>query len=919
MRRFFFRFSVAVALLALIYPATQPQSEPINPYVLTAAKIAAALGYTPAIARLPVTGEKGVTDITYLPGNAARYGVGCNGSTDYSGQFDTFLLNAMLPGVTPVVPACKYNFGVSTRAIMSGARPYFTPGSKLVGLWHQIANGSNGQSPTATCTITTGAVSAVALTTATVTIDIPSSTVTWTAHGKTNGTAVVLTNSGGNLPTGYTSGTTLFMVGVTTNTFQLSTTSTGSAITLSGTQAGTQTATLHGTGYFNTADVIASGSDSTHVLTGSIITAVMEADYVDNIAFGGSGYATNDTVTDGDGTVYTITATSAGGVATTATVTTRVSVTDPTATGYYNRKTQSSTSGTGTGIYIFTAYRPASLTLTNGGSGGGSTSCVVSVRPPTLYNFSAYGSISSDGRLGVQSTVNNYIEEFNALDNPTESGSGNCGSHLDANDNLYIKRYTAYNATATSGVCGWAAFTAETSGGFPQRALRVDYIHIKKADVHAIAMCGEVNIGEIIVDSFGLASSDPTQAYCGPQSSAQAAGVFLYRAHGHIGTIRVNQNDAAIGTLAKYSVLIPSTGQYPIQGYQTDNNLASLANSAAWGLTIDNVFISNASRQGGFVMGDKNNVDNGGVGLSVSIAGQLKIQASMSTAQTSGYQLLTVNNPGNTSPNLRSEFYANNVSMLSTGASIDNITPPAAIDAFSCASTSNVTIGTMRIPYHGGGNSGLLQINCRYRGTVDMDQIDNYGLTAGSNALFQFSGSGTAGTNVVIEADSGANHYNGPFATFAGTTDVTFGGSISNYRNVALATSGTNNDLKINNLIMNGIPTNGTAISFAGTLNRLQFTNSYFTGWVTAIAASSPTFVDSYTDKVMFGSNTTNNGLAASAFTVAIASLPTTAITGTTRVVNNQLTTCAVAGAALTAGGSVVCPVFYNGSAWVGQ
>ena len=35
--------------------------------------------------------------------------------------------------------------------------------------------------------------------------------------------------------------------------------------------------------------------------------------------------------------------------------------------------------------------------------------------------------------------------------------------------------------------------------------------------------------------------------------------------------------------------------------------------------------------------------------------------------------------------------------------------------------------------------------------------------------------------------------------------------------------------------------------------------------------------------------------------------------------VTDQLTTCAVAGATLTGGGSVICPVFYNGSAWVGD
>lgn len=48
-----------------------------------------------------------------------------------------------------------------------------------------------------------------------------------------------------------------------------------------------------------------------------------------------------------------------------------------------------------------------------------------------------------------------------------------------------------------------------------------------------------------------------------------------------------------------------------------------------------------------------------------------------------------------------------------------------------------------------------------------------------------------------------------------------------------------------------------------------------------------------------------------------VSSLPT-GIQGGTAYVTDQLTTCAVTGAALTGGGSVKCPVFYNGTTWVG-
>lgn len=49
----------------------------------------------------------------------------------------------------------------------------------------------------------------------------------------------------------------------------------------------------------------------------------------------------------------------------------------------------------------------------------------------------------------------------------------------------------------------------------------------------------------------------------------------------------------------------------------------------------------------------------------------------------------------------------------------------------------------------------------------------------------------------------------------------------------------------------------------------------------------------------------------------AIASLPS-GVLGDTAYVTDQLTTCAVIGAALTPGGSAKCPAFFNGSAWVG-
>ena len=70
-------------------------------------------------------------------------------------------------------------------------------------------------------------------------------TDTWTrnAHGLINGDIVQLTNSGGNLPTGFAAATVYYVVNGTADTFKLSTTRGGTAV--NGTTNGTGTHTVH--------------------------------------------------------------------------------------------------------------------------------------------------------------------------------------------------------------------------------------------------------------------------------------------------------------------------------------------------------------------------------------------------------------------------------------------------------------------------------------------------------------------------------------------------------------------------------------------------------------------------------------------------------------------------------------------------
>lgn len=78
--------------------------------------------------------------------------------------------------------------------------------------------------------------------TATITIATPG-VVTWTAHGLVANDVVKFSTTGA-LPTGITAGTTYYVrsTGLTTNTFQISTSAGGSAVNTSGSQSGTHTA-----------------------------------------------------------------------------------------------------------------------------------------------------------------------------------------------------------------------------------------------------------------------------------------------------------------------------------------------------------------------------------------------------------------------------------------------------------------------------------------------------------------------------------------------------------------------------------------------------------------------------------------------------------------------------------------------------
>lgn len=94
--------------------------------------------------------------------------------------------------------------------------------------------------------------------------------------------------------------------------------------------------------------------------------------------------------------------------------------------------------------------------------------------------------------------------------------------------------------------------------------------------------------------------------------------------------------------------------------------------------------------------------------------------------------------------------------------------------------------------------------------------------------------------------------------------------------------------------------------------------NGTGTGTISTLTFQSPVAVGSGT-----GAQTQTTGLRVNkgvyvSTGYAVASLPATPLTGSRAHVTDQITGCPANGAAVTAGGAFVCPVFYNGSAWVG-
>jgi hypothetical protein len=175
-------------------------------------------------------------------------------------------------------------------------------------------------------------------------------------------------------------------------------------------------------------------------------------------------------------------------------------------------------------------------------------------------------------------------------------------------------------------------------------------------------------------------------------------------------------------------------------------------------------------------------------------------------------------------------------------------------------------------------------------------------LVLGSGGSFQAAGSITAGSTGFFSWVSG-----GAF-TSTGIGQVTFGTAASSSpvaQNTA-AQSGSGTNISGQNWTIVGSLSTGTGTS--GDVI-LQTGSSGAAATVLNTAATALT-LKGVTQNALFGAQFVSKGYT-------VSTLPS-GVTGGRAHVTDQLTTCAVPGAALTGGGSVICPVFYNGSAWVG-
>lgn len=601
---------------------------------------------------------------------------------------------------------------------------------------------------------------------------------------------------------------------------------------------GTITLTQPGTYYFLAPRIEAVSNGGGNILSGAILAAVMEASAVDTIVSAGKGYVAAEQITSSNGVVITVDTVDANGGVATCHISTRSTMADPTANLYGNLYIQSSTTGTGSGAAFLLSFRISSITKTASGSGGTATGSI-KIENERIQRAAFYGHLATYGKLGVQDTVDCVLCDVDNLNNPalnTDSLGGG-GGHFDSNDNLKAGVLTCYGTQQVMGDnYGWAGYSFDTSSAFPNRKTTYERIYVKTAAAFGIAQNAELQGGEMRVDACGTDATIVSTPYFGP-AGLGACAYYCYRGFGYATRLKLMQNEQTIGASFEYSGLIASTGFGGANNSSDagsafvppDNNLQALNSPSIFPMVFGSIDASQICRKG-FSIVDRNHDETGAPAHVV--AGAITLEISASIAMTSGYQMFHVNPNKATSVISRSLFRSESLLFIN----------PTAADGFFSDITTDIEVGSMDFPRHGGGK--LAVINGRAKFWMKADQTNNLGLPlSGSNALLTINGTDTAGSEIDLYADSGANNSVQPVVVVNNTTDVTLGWFANHYRNADLVTlSGGNTRLKVKKAVVISISASGNGIVFNGAFTDCSFADGYVTACAIGLKTTAPTF-----------------------------------------------------------------------------
>ena len=214
--------------------------------------------------------------------------------------------------------------------------------------------------------------------------------------------------------------------------------------------------------------------------------------------------------------------------------------------------------------------------------------------------------------------------------------------------------------------------------------------------------------------------------------------------------------------------------------------------------------------------------------------------------------------------------------------------------------TGNTSVGNGALPTTSAGGS-----NTAYGfNALTSNTAGNFNTANGQSALF----SNTTGSS------NTANGLNALYSNTAGNFNTASGmGALFDYNDT---TSGVDSNsafgYNTGRGLVSGVNNTILGANVAGLAAGLSDSIILATGEGTVRADFGKTTANTWT----FTGTLNAPLLRTSGYTVA--TLPAGAV-GDRAYVTDQLTTCATAGAALTGGGSVVCPVFHNATTWVGD